>query len=154
MLMGPGWKLGQIVEECPEMEANLGVFALPGSEPGESAPVFLGGSNLAVSAASENQELAVDLLELMTGEEFQLQLVELGLLPARLSLLEEVGGTPAAEAQAEAARNSRFVPASEHWASVEGANILQDMGTAIAQGTDVVSEAARADSLIEETLNQ
>jgi N,N'-diacetylchitobiose transport system substrate-binding protein len=154
MLMGPGWKPGQIAAECPEMEANIGVFALPGSSAGETAPVFLGGSNLAVSANSDNPELAIDLLELMTGEEFQLDLVELGLLPARTSLLEEVGGTPAAEAQAAAAANSRFVPASEHWASVEGANILQDLGTAIAQGADIATEAGRADQLIEETLNQ
>jgi N,N'-diacetylchitobiose transport system substrate-binding protein len=154
MLMGPGWKVGQIAAECPELEDRIGVFALPSSQPGESAPVFLGGSNLAVSANSANPELAIDLLELMTGDDFQMQLVELGLLPARLSLLDQVGGTPAAEAQAEAARNSRFVPASEHWASVEGANILQDLGTAIAQGADLASEAGRADSLIEETLNQ
>jgi N,N'-diacetylchitobiose transport system substrate-binding protein len=154
MLMGPGWKPGQIIEECPEMEANIGVFALPGSQAGETAPVFLGGSNLAVSANSDNPELAVDLLELMAAEEFQTELVGLGLLPARTSLLDSVGGTPAAEAQAQAARNSRFVPASEHWASVEGANILQDMGTALAQGADIATEASRADSAIEETLNQ
>ena len=154
MLMGPGWKPGQIIGECPEMEANIGVFALPGSTAGESAPVFLGGSNLAVSANSANPELAIDLLELMAAEEFQLDLVGLGLLPARTSLLEQVGGSPAAEAQAIAAQNSRFVPASEHWASVEGANILQDLGTAIAQGADIATEAGRADSLIEDTLNQ
>lgn len=154
MMTGPGWKVGQIVAECPEMEANIGVFALPGSTAGETAPVFLGGSNLAVSANSDNPELAVDLLELMTGEAFQTRLAELGLLPARLSLLDAVGGTPAAEAQADAARNSRFVPASEHWASVEGANVLQDLGTAIAQGGDVAAEAARAETSIVETLNR
>ena len=47
------------------MEANIGVFALPGSTPGETAPVFLGGSNLAVSANSDNPELAIDLLEII-----------------------------------------------------------------------------------------
>ena len=50
MLLGPGWKSGQIAAECPEMEANIGVFALPGSTPGETAPVFLGGSNLSMQA--------------------------------------------------------------------------------------------------------
>ena len=116
MLMGPAE--GQpIAAECPEMEANIGVFALPGSTVGERTRVprrF----NLAVSANSQNPELAIDLLELMAGEEFQLDLVELGLLPARASLLEQVGGSPAAEAQATAL-NSRFVPAGENWASVE-----------------------------------
>jgi N,N'-diacetylchitobiose transport system substrate-binding protein len=90
----------------------------------------------------------------MAGDEFQSALAELGLLPARLSLLDLVGGTPAAEAQAAAAENSRFVPASEHWASVEGANVLQDMGTTIAQGGDVADAAAEAEAAILETLNQ
>jgi N,N'-diacetylchitobiose transport system substrate-binding protein len=154
MLMGPGWKPGQIIAECPDMEANIGAFALPGSEPGTTAPVFLGGSNIGVSANSENPELAIEFLQVLIGDEYQSRLAELGLLPARVSLLSEVGGSPAADAQAEAAVNSRFTPNSEHWASVEGANILQDMGVAIAQGADVAAEAERADQAIEDTLNQ
>jgi N,N'-diacetylchitobiose transport system substrate-binding protein len=153
MLLGPGWKPGQIIAECPEMEANIGVFALPGSTAGETAPVFLGGSNLGVSANSDNPELAIDLLELITGEEFQTRLAGLGLVPARLSLVGELGGSPAADAQAEAATNTRFVPASENWAAVEGANVLQDMGVAIAQGADVQAEAQRADEAVEGFLN-
>jgi N,N'-diacetylchitobiose transport system substrate-binding protein len=154
MLMGPGWKVGQIVEECPDMEGKIGAFALPGAEPGSTAPVFLGGSNLAVSAKSRNAELAVEFLQILVGDEYQTKLSELGLLPARTSLLDEVSGEEPVEAQADAAKNSRFVPASEHWAAVEGANILQDMGVAIAEGKDVAEEAARADAAIEETLNQ
>jgi N,N'-diacetylchitobiose transport system substrate-binding protein len=154
MMLGPGWKMGQIIEECPAMEANIGAFALPGNDEGSTAPVFLGGSNLGVSANSDNPELAIEFLEVLIGEEFQSQIAELGLLPARLSLLDLVGGDPASEAQAAAAANSRFTPNSENWAAVEGANILQDMGVAIAQGGDVAAEAEQANSLIEETLNQ
>jgi N,N'-diacetylchitobiose transport system substrate-binding protein len=157
MLMGPGWKVGQILDPedgCPAMEPNIGVFALPGGEAGETAPVFLGGSNLAVSANSANPELAQDLVEIMVGEEFQTRFAELGLLPARTSLLDLVGGTPANEAQAEAATNSRFVPSSENWAAVEAANVLPDMLVAIAQGGDVAAEAERADSALEDLLNR
>ena len=127
------------------MEPNIGVFALPGADAGETAPVFLGGSNIAVSANSDNPELAQDLVEIMVGEEYQTRFAELGLLPARTSLLDLVGGSPANEAQAAAATNSRFVPASEHWAAVEAANVLPDMLVAIAQGGDVAAEAERAD---------
>ncbi|MGH9138574.1 MAG: extracellular solute-binding protein [Acidimicrobiales bacterium] len=154
MMMGPGWKPGQITEECPEMEENIGVFALPGADAGTTAPVFLGGSNLAVSANSAQSELAIDLLELMVGEDYQRQLLELGLVPARTSLLDEVTGSPGAVAQAEAARNSRFVPASEHWAAVEGENVMQDFTAAIAGGADIATEAQRADAAIEDILNQ
>ena len=153
MLLGPGWKPGQIAAECPDMEANIGVFALPGSTPGETAPVFLGGSNLGVSANSDNPELAIDLLEIITGDEFQSRLAALQLVPARVSLLGELSGSPAADAQAEAATNTRFVPASENWAAVEGANVMQDMGVALAQGADVQTEAQRADEAVEGFLN-
>jgi N,N'-diacetylchitobiose transport system substrate-binding protein len=156
MLMGPGWKGGQILNEkdgCPAMEANLGAFALPGAAAGTTAPAFLGGSNLAISAKSENQALAYDLLKIMTGDGFQTQFAKLGLLPAKKSLLGEVGGTDAAKAQAAAAANSRFVPSSENWAAVEAGTVLPDMLVAIAQGGDVKSEAQKADEAITSALN-
>ena len=92
MLLGPGWKAGQIAAECPEMEANIGAFALPGTEPGTTAPVFLGGSNIGVSANSDNPDLAIELVKVITAESFQTQLASLGLLPVRTSLLDLVGG--------------------------------------------------------------
>ena len=57
MLMGPGWKMGQITGEdgCPgKYDAVLGAFALPGSE-GEVAPSFLGGSNLGISGRARTR---------------------------------------------------------------------------------------------------
>jgi N,N'-diacetylchitobiose transport system substrate-binding protein len=154
MLLGPGWKVGQILTECPEMEGKVGAFALPGSQAGTTAPVFLGGSNLGVSANSAHPDLAIEFLQVLIGEDYQSRLADLGLLPGRLSLLSQVTGDEATEAQATAAQNSRFTPASENWAAVEGANILQDMGVAIASGGDVAAEAERASTAIEDTLNQ
>ena len=52
---------------CPKAEKNLGVFALPGTSAGESAPIFLGGSNIAVAAKSKNKELAYNLLKVLLG---------------------------------------------------------------------------------------
>jgi N,N'-diacetylchitobiose transport system substrate-binding protein len=115
--------------------------------------VFLGGSNLAVSANSDNPELAIEFLQLIIGDEYQTRLAELGLLPGRTSLLDLVGGDEPKDAQAAAALNSRFVPSSENWAAVEGANILQDMGVAIAQGGDVAAEAQTAEEAILSRLN-
>jgi N,N'-diacetylchitobiose transport system substrate-binding protein len=157
MMPAPGWKPGQIInpdDGCPEMEANMGFFAMPGSEAGTTAPVLLGGSNVAVSANSQNPDLAVDVLTIMASEEYQAQMAAANLIPARISQLEQVSGSPAAIAQAEAAANSRFTPTSEHWAGVEAANILPDMLVAIAQGGDIQAEAERADAAIEELLNQ
>ena len=72
MLSAPGWVRWSIDNAdigCPEMMANVGVFALPGSD-GDAAPVLLGGSNIAVSAKSQNQELAAEVVKLMLSDEY------------------------------------------------------------------------------------
>ncbi len=77
MLMGPGWKVGQIINEddgCPKLEKDIGAFALPGQAEGTLAPSFLGGSNLAISAKSEHPELAYSLLKIMAGDGYQTKL--------------------------------------------------------------------------------
>ena len=156
MLMGPGWKVGQILDPkdgCPELKDKIGAFALPGKTAGTTAPAFLGGSNLAISAKSKNPELAYDLLKIMAGDGYQKKIAALGLLPAKKSLLTEVGGSEDATAQATAAANSRFVPSSEKWAGVEASTVLPDMLVAIANGGDIKAEATKADAAIVATLN-
>jgi N,N'-diacetylchitobiose transport system substrate-binding protein len=156
MMPAPGWKPGQIINEkdgCPAMEANIGVFALPGSSAGTTAPVFLGGSNIAIPTKSEHQELALDLVKIMVSPGYQEKMAAAGLIPAIKSELSSVTGSDAAVAQAKAAENSRFVPTSEKWAGVEAANVLPDMLVKIAQGTPIEEAAKAADSAIESTLN-
>jgi N,N'-diacetylchitobiose transport system substrate-binding protein len=156
MLMGPGWKIGQILNEddgCPDMADKIGAFALPGDAAGTTAPAFLGGSNLAISAKSEHQDLALDLLKIMAGKGYQTQFAQAGTIPALKSLLNEVGGDDAAKAQATAALNSRFVPSSENWAGVEASTVLPDMLVSIAQGGDVQAAASQADEAITAQLN-
>jgi N,N'-diacetylchitobiose transport system substrate-binding protein len=156
MMPAPGWKPGQIInpdDGCPDMEANIGVFALPGTEAGTTAPVFLGGSNLAIPVNSEKQELAYDLLTILVSPGFQEQFAASGTIPALKSELAQVAGSDAAVAQAKAAENSRFVPTSEKWAGDEAARILPDMLTEIAQGGDIAAAAAAADAAIEAMLN-
>lgn len=156
MLMAPGWKMSQILSEeegCPDvMTGKVGAFPLPGSDSGV-APSFLGGSVLGISQNSQNQGLALEFLKLISGDGFQTMYAENGLIPARTSLLGAVEGDEATVAQAEAAENTRFTPNSARWAEVEGQDILQDMGTAIANGEDVQAEAERANDAIVEILN-
>lgn len=162
MMATAAWKLGAgvLAEEggcAAEMEGRVGAFALPGSD-GESAPVFLGGSNMGVSANSQNPDLAVEFLKLITSTEFQEQYADAGLFPGRESLYDLVTGEgvagEAVTAQADAIVNAQAVPASEFWGEVEEQNILQDMGTAIASGEDVAEAAEAANTQIEEILNQ
>ena len=95
MMPAPGWKPGQIInpdDGCPDMEANIGVFAMPGTAAGTTAPVFLGGSNLASRSNSEKQELAYDLLKILASPGFQEQFAASGTIPALKSVLGQRRG--------------------------------------------------------------
>ena len=137
---------------CPDQEANLGVYALPGMD-GGAAQVFAGGSNIGVSAKSAHPELAVKALEIILSDEFQTIYGENGLVPAKLSLADTLGTDEVAQAIAAAAGNAKLTPASPKWADVEAAGILQDLFVNIAQGGDVKALAEQADADIEAILN-
>jgi N,N'-diacetylchitobiose transport system substrate-binding protein len=155
MLSAPGWVAGLISDPetgCPDMMKQVGVFALPGTS-GEPAPVLLGGSNIAVPAKTENQDLARKAVALMLSDDYQAILAENGLTPARESLFDLLGDGESAQATMAAASNARLTPAAPGWASVEGARILEDAFVAIANGEDVADVAAKADEQIEGKLN-
>lgn len=156
MMPAPGWKPGQIINKddgCPDMEANIGAFAMPGLTAGTTSPAFLGGSNLAISAKSKHADLALELMKILVSPGYQKQFAEQGTIPALKSLLGDVSGSEAAVAQAKAAANSRFVPSSENWAAVEASNVLPDMTVAISGGADPKSEGSKADDAIVGMLN-
>jgi N,N'-diacetylchitobiose transport system substrate-binding protein len=137
---------------CPDQEANLGVYALPGMD-GGAAQVFAGGSNIGISAKSANPDLAKDALAIILSDEFQTIYGENGLVPAKVSLADTLGTDEVAQATAEAAANAKLTPASPNWADVEAAGILQDLFVKIAQGGDVQALAEEADEKIEGILN-
>ncbi|MCU1391168.1 MAG: sugar transporter, partial [Ilumatobacteraceae bacterium] len=156
MMPAPGWKPGQIInpdDGCPDMENNIGAFAMPGLTTGTTSPAFLGGSVLGISKNSAHADLAYDLLKILVSKGYQQQFADQGTIPALKSLLDSISGSEGAVAQAKASENSRFTPASENWASVEASNTLSDMTVAIASGGDVKEEAAKADAAIEAALN-
>lgn len=137
---------------CPEVEANMGVYALPGKD-GGAASVMAGGSNIAVSARSAHPELATKALEIILSDEFQTIYAEGGLVPAKLSLADKLGTDDVAKATAEAAAHARLTPASPKWADVEAAGVLQDFFVKIAQGGDVEKLATDLDKKIDSILN-
>ena len=137
---------------CPDQEANLGVYALPGAD-GGAASVFAGGSNIAVSANSAHPELATKALAIILSDEFQTIYGNGGLVPAKLSLADTLGNDEVAQAIAAAAGNARLTPASPKWADVEASGVLTDFFVQIAQGGDVEELATALDERINEILN-
>ncbi len=155
MLSAPGWVRWSIDNAdigCPPMMANVGVFALPGTT-GDPAPVLLGGSNIAVSANSQNQELAYQAVKLMLSDEFQEMFAAAGLTPAKVSLASGLGTDEFAQAAITAASNAKLTPPAENWAAVEGSRVLEDLFVGIANGGDVQQLAEDADAKITEQLN-
>ena len=155
MMSTPGWVRGLIEDPeagCPDMMKNVGVFALPGND-GAPAPVLLGGSDIAISAKSPNQDLAKKAVALMLSDDYQTILGENGLTPAKESLSSLLGDDEFGQAAIAAASNAKLTPAAAGWASVEGSRVLEDLFVDIARGGDVAELAAAADEKIAEQLN-
>lgn len=156
MMARPGWVMGMLEDPetgCPDLAEQVGVFALPGSD-GEPAPVLLGGSDIAISAKSQNQELALEAMEIMLSEGFQTIMAENGLTPAKQSLTSALGDDEFAQATIAAASNAKLTPPAANWALVEADKTLEDLFVSIAQGGDVKELAAQADETITSTLNR
>jgi N,N'-diacetylchitobiose transport system substrate-binding protein len=155
MTIDPGWKVGVVLKNKPALKGQIGVFPIPGKTADKSAPVFLGGSNLAVSEGSDAGDLAYEWLKLLAGEKAQTQLAtEGGVIPNKTTLLDLHAKDPILSVFDTAAKNSRFTPATPKWANVESSTILQDMLVAVFSGRKSIPDATRdASEAITKTLN-
>ena len=142
-----------LVEQQTCNEEHTGVFPLPGIKAGSYANGFAGGSNIAIAAKSQHQELAKSLLKIMFTADFQNQLGKNGLIPGNTEYAASMGDDVYAKAAVAAALAAKLTPAAEKWADVEGDRILEDFFQQLATGADVKTAAAAADKQIEEALN-
>lgn len=144
----------EVSQGCPDTYAkDLGAFALPGLNEGETAPIFAGGSNIAVTTKSDAPEKAKAALKIMLSAGYQELLAAQGLVPGLVEAASALPDTASAKAQGEALANSKGTPASPNWAEVEAAQIIPDALVKIAQGGDVKAIAEELDSAIEAILN-
>jgi len=154
--IGPGWQFGYALDPKagnPKLKPVMGAFAMPSHTPGKTMPAFLGGSDLAIPASSQNKDLAESWIADFTSSASMKGIVKAGNLPNTTSLLSLVKGMPGAEL-AKAARVTWFVPTAKNWSNVESSNVLQNMLTQIVTGQKSVQAAATAASnQITSTLN-
>ncbi|TMG57767.1 MAG: extracellular solute-binding protein [Chloroflexi bacterium] len=134
-------------------KTGLGAFPIPSHNSGQTAPVFLGGSDLAVAARSKHIDLANAWIGMLTGQKHMTDMATVGgVIPNTTSLLGL--GTGLNQVFFGAAKNSRFVPNSKNWASVENANVLPDMLVKIFTKQQTIPEATgSASSRITSILN-
>src|SRR5256712_5165656 len=148
MIIANGWEVGVITDPKsgdPSLKDKLDAFPIPSHNSGQSAPVFLGGSDLAIAAHSKQQALAREWVGLLGGTKFQSQMVTVGgVIPNTTTLVSLSTGLPAKFAAA--AKVSRFTPNSPNWANVESSNVLQGMLVSIFTGKSSISTATSAAS--------
>lgn len=149
MFMAPSWARWSVDEAKAE---DLGALALPGVD-GGVAPVFAGGSNIAISAQSQHKDLAADLMRLIFSDDYQKMLAENGLGPANSAFTDLMGDDEFAEAAISAASNAKLTPASPEWAAVETASVMEEAFGRIAGGEDVATVAEETDAQLGEMLN-
>lgn len=161
-LSAPAWVRSSILAEpdaenpgCPDtFGKDLQAFPLPGAKAGEPAPVFAGGSSIAVAFKSDAQDKAKAAVAIMLSDGYQKFMAEGGLIPALTSQAQFLPDDAITQAAAEATASSRAVPASANWAAVEASLVIPDTLVKIAQGGDVKTLAEELDKKIEDLLNK
>ena len=162
-IMAPGWarwSIGDLTtndagDEVRDGMADAdkwGIFGLPGVD-GGLAPVFAGGSNIAISAQSQHPELAENLLRIIFSEEYQTMLAQNGLGPANATYVDALGDDEFARTMIDTAAASKLTPAAPGWAAVEAAFVYEELFQKIAEGGDVAELAAEYDEIITPMLN-
>ena len=162
-IIAPGWAHWSIGDLAPDPEDAtksvatwnddvFGTFVLPGID-GGVAPVFAGGSNIAISAASKNQDASKELMKIIFSEEYQTLLGENGLGPANLDYASALGDDQFATALIESAAESKLTPAAPGWAAVEGSGLLEEFFGKVNGGGDVEALAEEYDGKIDELIN-
>jgi N,N'-diacetylchitobiose transport system substrate-binding protein len=162
MFYGNAWEKGaaeQIKKDPNDPNSPLVDTKVKGklaAAPMPDIPSFLGGSNLGVTAKSQNKELAAQWIKAFTDSTSMAGLIKASALPNSTALLDKAAtDNPAIAPSALAAKSSWFTPNAEKWADVEKGNILQTMLTDILTGKKSVADGAKwADDQINTTLNE
>ncbi len=162
-IIAPGWAHWSIGDLAPDPKDDtktvatwnddvFGTFVLPGVD-GGAAPVFAGGSNIAISAASKNQSASRELMKIIFSADYQKMLGQNGLGPANLDYADSLGDDQFAKALVASAADSKLTPAAPGWAAVEGSGLLEEFFGKVNGGGDIEALAAEYDAKIDELIN-
>ncbi|MEU9334304.1 extracellular solute-binding protein [Streptomyces sp. NPDC048290] len=154
--IGMGWEAGIAIEANAAIEEQIGYFTIPGPTADKPEGVFLGGSNLAVAAGSQKQDLAKEFMKIILSDEFEGKLAKAnGVIPNKESLQSNLAGNAAAEAAAPAAAGGGTTPLIAEWAAVENApNPIKTYLTAVLNGKTPAQAAAQVEGEFNKRLSQ
>jgi N,N'-diacetylchitobiose transport system substrate-binding protein len=152
--IGLPWEEAGVIKNDPQLASQFAAFPIPSKTAGKTAPVFLGGSDLAISASSPNQTAAQAYLALESSAKYQSLLAANGAVPGTSTDISGLAANPIGAAMGTASKVGKVTPITPSWASVEaGNNPLKTMLTAVLSGTKSTSQAAQdADTALNKIL--
>jgi len=155
MIVGGGWELGAITTDNKALKGDLGTFVFPGPTAGKPAPVFIGGSDIAIAANSPHRAQALAWVKLMTSPKYQVEMAKVdGLMPNATTLLGIGAKLPDQADFYKAAEVSNFTPPTPGWATVEADNVMETLFSQVAEGKQNVAQIAKSvDSQLNTLLN-
>lgn len=154
--IGMSWEAPTAIKANPKIEKDIGFFTIPGATADKPEGVFLGGSNLAVAATSEKQELAKEFLKIALSDKHEGALAkEGGVIPNKKALEAQLEGNPAAEAAAPATAGGGTTPLIPEWAPVENTpNPIKNYMTAVLGGKSNDEAAEQVEGELNKRLSQ
>jgi N,N'-diacetylchitobiose transport system substrate-binding protein len=152
--IGLPWEEAGVVKNDPQLTDQFGAFPIPSKTAGKTAPVFLGGSDLAIAASSPNQTAAQAYLALESSAKYQSLLASNGAVPGTSTDISGLNSNAIGTAMGTASKIGKVTPITPNWAAVEaGNNPLKAMLTAVLSGTKSTSQAAQdADTALNKIL--
>lgn len=150
--------INQILAVDATLKDQLGTFPFPSTTAGKTQPVFLGGSDLGVSAKSHNQALALAYLKAATDPGVQASAI-VGIdhwIPASTEVIDQAISTLPVTSQAffTAAKTSVATPAVAGWATIESDSSINNFFADIATGRKSPADAAKElDAHLDQALN-
>lgn len=157
MYIDGSWALPQLEKISKKNADKWGTFPIPGKT-GGTAPVFSGGSDLAVWAKSPNRDVAFDYITVLDSKKNAKTFADtLKFLPQFTDVLQgdAYKNDPLMAAFATAAAGQlRFTPTSKGWADFEAAKkVVPNAVKDIIQGKSVDDELKKADEQADTLLN-
>lgn len=134
--IGNGWEWPYVFDPkggaAPKsFAAKMGAYPMPSHIKGRYMPTFLGGSDLAIPISAKNKSLGADWIKAFTGTASQRIIAKAGNIANTTTLANVNKSNPQLAPFAKAAKYSWFIPTAPNWVSVEKANVLKNMCTAI-----------------------
>ncbi|SEQ93571.1 sugar ABC transporter substrate-binding protein [Actinokineospora terrae] len=144
MFVALPWELATAAKSDPTIKDKTGAFPIPSKTAGKTAPVFQGGSNLAVPANSKDKDLAKEYLKLISSDKYQAGFAKAGMIPGTSKDVSLLEADPINAAMAKASANGKAVPATPGWATIEaGQNPIKDLLTAYLTGAKSIDQATK-----------